>query len=81
MPIDFLSKPTPIMCPKCGHNGQKSIAWIKANPQFPCEVCGSVFLVDSANIDETVATLKKAADEVSGMQRKVRETFNRRAKR
>ena len=28
-----------IPCPKCGHEVEKSLAWLKTNDNFTCELC------------------------------------------
>lgn len=55
-----------IPCPKCGHETEKTVAWIKSNDEFICEDCGSTVTVEKENlisglkeVDESIAEFRK----------------------
>ncbi len=65
-----------IPCAKCGHQTQKSIAWLKANAQFVCAGCGQVIRLES---EELLRGIKKAEKSIADFVRDVSDTGTQKA--
>lgn len=60
-----------IRCPKCGHESEKSIGWIKTHENFICS-CGVEILLKS---DEFIRKIDiDAANEISTFKRGLHNT-------
>jgi len=53
----------PIKCPKCGHETEQSLAWLKDDPTLVCPSCGECFKFDGAS------EIGDAADELDDLDR------------
>lgn len=52
-----------IPCPGCGHETEKTVAWLKANNQFTC-VCGSTITLESDQFREGISQAEGSLDEL-----------------
>jgi ribosomal protein S27E len=53
----------PIQCPKCGHETEHSIAWLKTDPVLSCSACGEKLKIDSGG------TLTDVANQLDNIDR------------
>ena len=64
-----------VPCPECGHETNKTIAWLKSHNEMTCGGCGKTVAVDSKGL---LAGLQKADDALAKFRKSLRGFGKRR---
>ena len=51
-------------CPGCGTKHQRTVAWLKAHTEIPCD-CGATITVDSSKLHDGMKGVEKALSQFS----------------
>jgi transposase-like protein len=61
-----------IPCSDCGHEEQKTIAWIRANDRYSCSSCGAAIILQSEKLLAGLDEANKRISEIFGPRGKKR---------
>ncbi len=51
-------------CPKCGHDLEQTLRWLKMNKHMTCSGCGVGINIDTDRLSKAVAEIQRALDKV-----------------
>lgn len=66
----FAAEHRAVPCPKCGHETEKSIGWLKANHALTCAGCGDVIAYDPAQLEAAIGNVAKRREDLVRQIRK-----------